>query len=82
MYAQVCGNTLRYQVGSSFISVILVCLMHSEKDFMRIGCQQQAKQAELSRKDQGPRGIFSVLLPVLKEGQEREKTKGQQEELS
>lgn len=79
MYAQVCGNTLRYQVGSSFISVILVCLMHSEKDFMRIGCQQQAKQAELSRKDQGPRGIFSVLL---KEGQEREKTKGQQEELS
>lgn len=41
--------------------------MHSGKDFIKIRPQQQAEQSELSREEQGPRVIFRVLLPVLKE---------------
>lgn len=63
----VCANILRCQVDSCFISVIFVCLMHSGKDFIKIRPQQQAEQSELSREEQGPRVIFHVLLPVLKE---------------
>ena len=52
--------------------------MHSGKDFIKIRHQQQAEQSELSREEQVPRVIFRVLLPVLKERQDREKTKGWQ----
>lgn len=79
---QVCGNTLRCQVDSCFISVFLVCLEHSGKDFINIRHQQQGNQSELSRKEQRPRVIFPALLPVSKQGQDRENTKGWQVELS
>lgn len=55
-----------------FLFYLCYCCVSNEfrKDFIRIRYQSQAKQAELSRKEQGPRGLFLVLLTVLKWGQE------------